>query len=471
MVMKNIFIYIVLLAAFAQLNAQRLEIKRTDVDASRKDKITATYLFGFDVYAEDIQDCNGVAFELQFDQTQYIKFSGWQNGDFGKYGKPQVVRGKTQEGKGRLIVGVGSGLSADTSGIENPKVITLEFAVLQSAPHFETVTMEFVQPKATVFQDSAASMIDLETEPVNFTIHSFIDVYPGDANNDGTVNHLDYNTINLYMGKGSSTKNLRSFKRPEASTIWKPQRVLAWDSAAMTYADCDGNADITETDHLIVTYNMDRNVDEEGGTIQNTRKTNLKANKFKQNILQSSAESKPLNISSSDEFIAAAGAVNLGKNKLKSVTKGKIIGENGFLFYNVDEDNILHFATGSLDKTSYPANGQLINIHTDEKTGDLKIKNLKAINRNGFIYDLKTTTSVKQKLQNKELTFKDGSLTIPAKMTFPLKVQIVGLKGSLIEEHTKHNPGTLDLNHLTTGIYFVIIESGNTSTYKKITVR
>lgn len=469
--MKKIFIYILILLAFTQLNAQRLEIKRTDVDASRKDMVTATYLFGFDIYTEDVQDCNGVAFELQFDQTEYIKFSGWQKGDFGKYGKPEVVRGKTQEGKGRLIVVHGSGLSADSSGIDNPKVITLEFAVLQSAPHFETVTMEFIQPKATVFQESAAASIDLEAEPVNFTIHSFIDVYPGDANNDGTVNHLDYNKINLFMGKGSSTKNLRSFKRPEASTIWNPQRVLAWDSAAMTYADCDGNAEITETDHLIVTYNMDRNVDEEGGMIEKNNKTALKNNKFKQSILQSNSPSKALNILSNDEFIAAAGAVDLGKHKLKSVTKGEIIGKEGFLFYNIDKDNILHFAVGSLDKTSYPAKGKLINIHTKKDPEEFKIKNLKAINRNGFIYDLKTTTSVKQDLQNKEIVFSESSLSIPANITFPLKLQIVGLKGSLIEEHTIHNPRTLDLNHLTTGIYFLIIESGSTSSYKKISVK
>jgi hypothetical protein len=213
--MKKINIILIAIFAISYLSiAQTIEIVRTDVDSSRQNIVTSTYLFGFDIYAKDIQDCNGVAFELRYNQTEYVQFSGWQNGDFGKFGNAQVVQGKTQDNKGRIIVGTGTGIPLGNLGIDNPKVIHLEFAVNQSAPHFSFITFEFLQPKATVFIDELGQKIDLETEPETFRIHSFIDVWPGDANNDGSVTFDDYNQVNLYMGMGSATKNFRSFKTP-----------------------------------------------------------------------------------------------------------------------------------------------------------------------------------------------------------------------------------------------------------------
>lgn len=246
-----------LILSFSYGNAQRIEIVRTDVDSTRSNFVTATYNFGVDIYIQDVEDCNGASFELLFNQTDYVIFSGSENGELGRPGEQNVRVVIEDNGIGRVIVGVGSGNPLETPGQTNPKAIHLEFVVLQSAPHHDTLRFTFNQPRATINNEGIGQIIELETEPIPFAIHSFINLWPGDTDNNGVVDHLDFNVVDLFMGRGSRSHNMRSFKRPNASSVWVAQKVLAWDSSAVTYADCDGNGEITNSDKLIVVYNLD----------------------------------------------------------------------------------------------------------------------------------------------------------------------------------------------------------------------
>lgn len=449
--MKKAILLIILSIIISNFsNAQSIEIVRTDVDTSRTNIVTATYLFGFDVYAKDVDLCNGVAFELRFNQTEYVKFSGWQNGDFGIFDDAQVVEGKTQDGKGRIIVGTGTGIPLGNLGIDNPKVIRLEFAVTQSASHFSFVTFEFVQPKATIFEDNVGKKIELESEPITFRIHSFIEVWPGDANNDGAVTFDDYNQVNLYMGMGSATKNLRSFKRPQASTIWKAQRVLAWDSAEVTYADCDGNGDITSTDHLIVTYNIDK-----------TRTGGIIDNGFKENdTFPEDAIAIPIYAHSNKPYIGAAGEINLRNNidNFLGIKQGDLLKENGFTVETIKNEKII-FSVSKYDKSEIQENGILGYIMLDKNSDKSypELIELNAVDKYGNIFSLNNISSISDNLNKNEILLLNNKIEFNEKY-YNKNFKLVNINSQvLINENI--NQLSYNIEHLPSGTYFIIIDN------------
>ncbi|MFM8569289.1 MAG: hypothetical protein ACKOB6_06770, partial [Candidatus Kapaibacterium sp.] len=113
----------------------------------------------------------------------------------------------------------------------------------------------FVYPPA-VTTDSGGTIVKLRSDTTTFTIHGFVPVYPGDADNTGVVDSRDATTVGAYIKQGSGTSNVRGYKRQPSSTLWLPQAALVWDSARATYADCDGSGDVTLSDNLVVQINF-----------------------------------------------------------------------------------------------------------------------------------------------------------------------------------------------------------------------
>jgi hypothetical protein len=260
---KHIIIIMLMLTYF-ELDAQSLKIVRTDVDSTRSNFVTATFLFGFDIYLEDVENCRGISFRMDYDQIDFVHFSEYVMDDFGE--KPlAVVHNKLDNlaKKGSLYIGIGTNDSVDAEGIDNPKVIHLEFGVSQSVAHDEELTIDFENIYAVVTSDTGRSIINIQKEPIIYNIHSFVDVWPGDSDDNGEVDENDFIPINFYMGYGSATKNMRSFKRRSASTIWASHKVLAWDVIDATYADCDGNGDVTTTDLLVVNMHLPEKIEKE----------------------------------------------------------------------------------------------------------------------------------------------------------------------------------------------------------------
>jgi len=73
-------------------------------------------------------------------------------------------------------------------------------------------------------------------------------VYPGDTNNDGTVDELDILPIGVYfLEEGTS--------RSSASSIWEGQDITSWPSYPANFADCNGDGTVDEKDIIPVGVN------------------------------------------------------------------------------------------------------------------------------------------------------------------------------------------------------------------------
>lgn len=467
----NILLIILLIvAAFAGANGQSLKFVRTDVDSSRSRFVTATYIFGFDILTEGLDSCTNVTFELRYDHTQFVHFSEWKKGNFGPSTKAYIMP-LTDESQdfGRIVVSCGLDNMIDSAMPSNPRVITLKFSVIPAAPHFETINFSIFEPRATVWSNGIPQIVILPGAQVSYTIHSFVNVFPGDADNNGVVDHLDFSTISYYMGMGPNTKQMRSFRREPASTLWAPQPVIAWDTAAATYADADGNGEINMADNLVVTYNYDKRHPMSG-------KPSVEAEIFVPKVAPAkTSKSVPLPIyaSTSQPYLAATGSFDMdafeGYEIVGIEPTGLLDGDElAFAFYS-ELDGKFEFIAGTVDKSKYiNRNGIIANLWLEPKEISAAAINpnllsLKGISTYGNIFELRAFTSVEEKSDSKQAlaSYSNNLLHLSGlKQIEQGKIEIFGVQGELIFSTTIEAPSgelSIVLPNLITGCYFAKI--------------
>ena len=248
--MRGIVVIVLLLCLHAVTAlSQSIRLVRSDVDSSRSHFVTATYRFGVDVKLENAGRCSAAAFELRYSNAQYVQYSGYSAGQLGRDGIIVFADPtSTTTGSGKLNVSVISNKTIEEAP-QNPVIIHLDFVTTSNAPHNATSTFTFTVAQAVT--DSGT--VTLQTTPLAYTIRSFVSVFPGDANNDGTVDTRDWTAVAEFISGGT---RYRGYKRNPASVYWQAQTALAWDSATATYADCDGSGDVTQKDALVTAYNF-----------------------------------------------------------------------------------------------------------------------------------------------------------------------------------------------------------------------
>lgn len=252
--MCRITLCIVIAVLVSHAHGQTLRFLRTDPSADPT-VITATKLFGFDVVADSITSVTAVSFELRYTNAQYVRLAAWKPRQLSKHSVYVIDLSDTATGTGSIHIAVLSGISATGQGMNSPVVLHLDFVVLPNAPHRLQVQFDAVTAEA-VIGGSIPQVVPLRAIPMVMQVHGFVNVYPGDANNDGRVDQRDFSTVALYLGEGSGGQ-LRGYPRQPASTLWQPQRALAWEQEQATFADCDGSGDITLADALVVKMNFD----------------------------------------------------------------------------------------------------------------------------------------------------------------------------------------------------------------------
>ncbi|MGB9770889.1 MAG: T9SS type A sorting domain-containing protein [Candidatus Kapaibacteriota bacterium] len=255
--MRKVTYILVIIISVYYLNAQEIFIVRTDVDTSRSSFVTATHNFSFKVKLKDIKNCTAISFVLRHNQTNNINFSNFRTYPFSRNGSVFVYPWYNPvDGFVRIFTGILNGDTIGGKGEDNPEAIEFEFSVSADAPNLAVVEFIFEDAEAVVTENGIGKIIKLKSQPTLLNIHGFVDVWPGDANNDGIVNINDVSTVALYLGYGPSKQNFRSFQRLKASTDWFAQIALGWDSLAVTYADCDGDGEVTINDMLVIPLNF-----------------------------------------------------------------------------------------------------------------------------------------------------------------------------------------------------------------------
>ncbi|MCX7880490.1 MAG: hypothetical protein N2517_07490 [Ignavibacteria bacterium] len=254
----KLLIYIFCLIVFVQnLFGQEILLIRTDVDSNRRNFVTATYNFSLKVVVKNVKRCTGVSFVLRHNQNEYVRFSNYRALPFSKNGSVFVYPlYNSVDGFARVYAGILNGDTIGGLGVDNPEVIEFEFSVFPDAPSNDILEFVVEDAEAVFTDDSIGALKKLRSVVYRYRIHGFVNVWPGDTDNDGIVGVKDVSKIGLFLGYGSRKGNFRAFRRENASTFWMPQICLGWDSLEVTYADCDGDGEVTLNDMLVIPLNF-----------------------------------------------------------------------------------------------------------------------------------------------------------------------------------------------------------------------
>ncbi len=468
---RYIFFFLISLSFLAY--SQTLKFVRTDVEKARENFVTATYIFGLDVYADSIKNCTGVTFELRHNLPEYLKLSDWTYGDFGEKGSAVVIHDiDTLTKQGRLYVGVLSGEPVGFTGLENPKLIHLEFVVSQSAPHGTELNFDVINSKAVIYDGLAGKIRDIYVPSFKYKVHGFTEVWPGDADNNGVVDTRDIATVGLFLGYGLSKENFRSFKRENPSTYWTKQRALCWDSLEVTYADCDGNGDINITDMLIIPLNF-------GKTTENPNNSNkpLPVSENTYEPCNSKDYNKtPIIIYVPEPIIGIAARVDWKplRNNFLCIEDNNLFGSEQFSYINEHSDLFLtDFLVSSSSKSSLGRGFSVIGWVRSDLIGAIErsfeISNAQGITSDGRIIPLELVTSIENDdlvlFESNNLIAKDGSLRIKLKEeNQQVTMEIYDLMGSMLQREQKFSNDrqlNIDVSILASGYYYSIIKIKN----------
>ncbi len=460
-------IIMILMLCFSELSAQSLKIVRTDVDSTRSSFVTATFLFGFDIYLEDVEKCRGVSFRLDYDLTDYIHFSEYAMDNFGENALA-VVHNKIDKlaKKGSLYIGVGINDDIDVEGFDNPNVIHLEFGVSQSVEHNEELTLNFQNIYAVISTDTGRAIINIAKEPIIYNIHSFVDVWPGDADNNGEVDENDFIPINFYMGYGSATKNMRSFKRRSASTIWAPHKVLAWDDNAATYADCDGNGDVTTSDLLVVNMHLPNKIEKKS-------ESSLSKIFEEKTYRKPGTHAIPIYIGNNEPYTGAAGTIkwdHFPENvKVLGLERGDIFTGDAAFFVSYADDNnsSAQIAFINTDKSDFAEKeGVLAYLIVENGLPEIapKVESLMGVSPFSYLFPLEQTTSVQDIKENQkciEYSQSNNHLRFESSCGDIKLVELFDIlgKNAITDQGREYNPGEIYIStdNIPAGLYYAVI--------------
>jgi FlgD Ig-like domain/Cohesin domain/Two component regulator propeller len=198
--------------------------------------------FQVDIDVSDVLDLYGTSFVLHYDQTSYISVVSTAEGDFLDADPNNLVFTSNTATAGEVSIGVSrqSGAGIDGSGT----VASVIFTADASTPANTDVTFSL---SSVVSVNSTGSDIFIPLDDLTVTIHGLL-VWPGDADNSGTVDQSDILPLGTYW---HTTGTARS----SASRQWTAQSCEEWTTSDATYADCDGNGYIDQADILPIGLN------------------------------------------------------------------------------------------------------------------------------------------------------------------------------------------------------------------------
>jgi hypothetical protein len=267
---------------------------------------------------------------------------------------------------------------------------------------------------------------------------------------------------------------MRTFKRQNAGTIWAGQRVLAWDSSQVTYADCDGDGNITTKDLLVIPLNFNK---QHQATIDQKTTPPVGVQKVDFAITPRTVLI-PIMAEKTRGYIGASGSarlINSEDYEILGTTQGNIFkGTESFLKSFPNESSI-DFAVGSYnlnDKAEKRGILTYIALEPKKEKPDspiIEITELSGLSDLGDFFPIigSITTSVNENNNESAITANliDETLVInfPVQSNQDYIVSVIDLMGRII--FSKHiNPSiessVINTGNLSAGTYFAIINNG-----------
>lgn len=440
--MKKLYIIIVLILANVSLFSQSIKLVRTDVDSSRANFVTATYMFAFDVVVDNLENCNNASFQLKFDNAKYVKFSGARLNDFADSGTVFLYE-YAEPGSDEIFLSIGafSGQPLNENNYDNPNLLHIEFVVTPTAPNDERVTFTFLNAYGSTYKDGNGEKVLLASAPVLLDIHGFVEVWPGDTDNDFVVDNVDWTTVYENLKFKERFPGYRSFKRENATTNWYPQRSLVWDVEEATYADCDGDGEISVTDGLVVLLNLS-DATNSPAPPKNSAKT------LSSNII-------PIEIEHFRDYRGIYGQIS-SNDEILNIIPGPLFEDSDAMFHV--EHNVAEFTLGNFSKRNFVKESGVA-FYIETKSDDFKFEQLRGISTTNTLFNLKQSVLDVEDNSSYNVYVHDNSIEIEA--DFLVKsTEIYDINGRLLNRTEFSNVINIDLN---SGYYTLIINSEENS--------
>ncbi len=475
--MKRILttLFCLVFAGAATAQAQVIRISRVDAQPEKSHFVTATLPFSVEIALEGINNVTAVSFELRYNNAGSIQLSGYSGGSFGSNGLLVLDKSNRISGAGSINIGALSGQPAGGGGVNDPIVVRLDFITTPDAQHNTNTVFSFINTEAV----ADGSIIKLAGVPVVYNIHGFLDIWPGDADNNGIVDTRDISIIGLFFDDGGADGRIRGFSRKPASTAWAPQTALAWDSVRVTYADADGSGKVDINDMLVVYANFSKThmkFHGSDGDVMSSRPSGTE-----EAVLSPTSQLVPVTLSSPQPLLGAAATISwkhlAGKFNVLGFQRGEAFGSGEGFFTKIDNAHqSAQFAVGNFNPgQEVSLEGSVIYLAveplTEETEFSFDIERPVGIRRSGAMVPLGATTSIELPTtgDTKIAVYPNpasGYTVVSFEATRPgtVAVSLVDATGHVVYRTAEHvEAGSVNIpvdgSAIATGVYFLMVET------------
>jgi len=194
-----------------------------------------------------VNDLFGISFDLNFTNTTYVDVVTPHSNnvisvDF--IGNDILFFPNVDETAGKVSIGISR--KAGQGGVNGlGTVARIKFVSNSGTPDATDVLFSLSNVSAN---DPNGAAIALTSGSQTVTLGGNLIVWPGDTNNDGTVNQMDILPLGLYWTSTGTA-------RPGASNSWTGQPATPWSPEKATYADATGDGIVNQSDILPIGLN------------------------------------------------------------------------------------------------------------------------------------------------------------------------------------------------------------------------
>jgi hypothetical protein len=195
--------------------------------------------------ANPVTDLFGISFNLNYTNTNYINYVTSEAGSF--IGADVIFFPTPDDPNGKVSIGISR--KSPQAGVNGfGTVARIKLIADPATPNNTSIQLMISN---VVANNSTGAVITLVPGSLNITIQSGLVVWPGDTNNNGTVDQADILPLGLYWGKTGPV-------RQNASMVWSGQLATPWNPQAATYADANGEGNVNQADILPIGFNWNK---------------------------------------------------------------------------------------------------------------------------------------------------------------------------------------------------------------------